>query len=88
MEIKVLGSGCTSCKRLYAEAEKAIAQSGQAATLSKIESMEEIVGYGVLRTPALVIDGRVVSQGAIPGASEIASLITTAAARGSPRRKP
>jgi small redox-active disulfide protein 2 len=82
MEIKVLGSGCASCKRLHAEAEKAIAQSGQPAALIKVEAMEEIVGYGVMRTPALVIDGRVVSQGAIPSASEIVSLITTAVARG------
>ena len=82
MEIKFLGSGCANCKRLYAEAEKAIAQSGQAATLSKVEALEEIVGYGVMRTPALVIDGRVVTQGVIPNAAEIATLITTAAARG------
>ena len=81
MEIKVLGSGCANCKRLYAEAEKAIAQSGQAATLSKVESIEEIMGYGVMRTPALVIDGRVVSSGRIPGAAEIATFITTVAAK-------
>ncbi len=82
MEIKVLGSGCANCKRLYAEAEKAIAQSGQPATLSKVEAMEEIVAFGVMRTPALVIDGRVVTQGKIPSAAEIVSLITTAAAHG------
>jgi small redox-active disulfide protein 2 len=82
MEIKVLGSGCANCKRLYAEAEKAIAQSGQPATLSKVESMEQIVSFGVMHTPALVIDGRVVTQGKIPSASEIAVLITTAASQG------
>ena len=80
MEIKVLGSGCANCKKLYAEAEKAIAQSGLAATLSKVEAIEEIMGYGVMRTPALVIDGRVVSSGRIPNAAEIATFITTAAA--------
>jgi small redox-active disulfide protein 2 len=80
MEIKVLGSGCPNCKRLYAEAEKAIAQSGQAATLSKVEAIEEIVRYGVMSTPALVIDGRVVAAGKIPSAAEIATLITTAVA--------
>jgi small redox-active disulfide protein 2 len=80
MEIKVLGSGCPNCKRLYAEAEKAIAQSGQPATLSKVEAIEEIVRYGVMSTPALVIDGRVVAAGKIPSAAEIATLITTAAA--------
>ena len=80
MEIKVLGSGCPNCKRLYAEAEKAIAQSGQAVTLTKVEGIEEIVGYGVMRTPGLVIDGRVVSSGKIPSAAEIAALMTTTGA--------
>ncbi len=80
MEITVLGPGCANCKRLFAEAEKGIAQAGQPATLSKVEAMEEIVAYGVMRTPALVIDGRVVSSGRIPGAAEIATFITTMAA--------
>jgi len=79
MEIKVLGTGCASCKKLYAAAEKAISESGQPATLSKVESIEEIIAHGVMRTPALVIDGRVVSQGATPNATEIAALITTVA---------
>ena len=80
MEIKVLGSGCANCKRLYAEAERAIAQSGRPASLAKVESMQEIASYGVMRTPALVIDGRVVSQGRILGAGEIAALLTAAGA--------
>jgi small redox-active disulfide protein 2 len=79
MEIKVLGSGCASCKRLYAEAEQAIAQSGQPATLLKVEAMEEIAAFGVMRTPALVIDGQVVTQGKIPSASEIVSLMSATA---------
>jgi small redox-active disulfide protein 2 len=81
VEIKVLGSGCANCKRLYAEAEKAIAQAGQEATLSKVESIEEIMGFGVMRTPALVIDGSVVASGKIPSAAEIATFIATAAAK-------
>jgi small redox-active disulfide protein 2 len=79
MEIKVLGPGCANCKRLYAEAEKAVAQSGRPATLTKVEAVEDIVAFGVMRTPALVIDGRVVTQGRIPSAGEIVSLITTQA---------
>jgi small redox-active disulfide protein 2 len=81
MEIKVLGPGCANCKRLYAEVEKAIGESGQAATLTKVEAMEEIVGYGILRTPGLVIDGRVVASGRIPSAAEIATMIASAAAK-------
>ena len=81
MEIKVLGPGCANCKKLYAEAEKAIAQSGQPATITKVEAMEEIVAYGILRTPGLVIDGKVVASGRIPSAAEIVAMITTAAAK-------
>ena len=61
MEIKVLGPRCKNCKRLYEEAEKAIALAGQPATLTKVELIEEIVAYGIMRTPGLVIDGRVVT---------------------------
>jgi len=81
MEIKVLGPGCANCKRLYQEAERAVAQVGQPATLTKVEAMEDIVAYGILRTPGLVIDEKVVASGRIPPASEIASMITTALAK-------
>jgi small redox-active disulfide protein 2 len=80
MEIKILGPGCANCKRLYAEAEKAVAQAGVQATLTKVEAMEDIVAYGILRTPGLVIDEKVVASGRIPPASEIATMITTALA--------
>ena len=80
MEIKILGPGCASCKRLYAETEKAVALAGQAVTLTKVEAIETIVGYGVLRTPALVIGGRVVASGRVPSAAEIVTLINAAVA--------
>jgi small redox-active disulfide protein 2 len=80
MEIKVLGPGCANCKRIYQEAERAVAQAGVPATLSKVEAMEEIASYGILRTPGLVIDGKVVASGRIPLAPEIATMITTALA--------
>jgi small redox-active disulfide protein 2 len=81
MEIKVLGPGCANCKRLYAEAEKAVAQSGQEATITKVEAIEDIVAYGILRTPGLVIDERVVASGRIPGAAEIVTMIMDAMAQ-------
>ena len=81
MEIKVLGPGCANCKRLYAEAEKAVALSGQPATITKVETMEDIVAHGILRTPGLVIDGKVVASGRIPSAAEIVTMIMTAAAK-------
>ena len=79
MEIKVLGPGCANCRRLYQEAERAVAQSGMDATITKVESMEEIVSFGILRTPGLVIDGKVVASGRIPLAPEIVTMIMTAA---------
>ena len=81
MEIKVLGPGCANCKRLYAEAEKAVAQSGQEATITKVEAMEDIVAYGILRTPGLVIDEKVVVSGRIPGAAEIVTMIMNTLAK-------
>jgi small redox-active disulfide protein 2 len=81
MEIKILGPGCANCKRLYQEAERAVAQAGVQATLTKVEAMEDIVAYGILRTPGLVIDEKVVASGRIPPASEIATMITTALAK-------
>ena len=81
MEIKVLGPGCANCKKLYAEAEKAVALSGQPATITKVEAMQDIVAHGILRTPGLVIDGKVVASGRIPSAAEIVTMIMTAAVK-------
>jgi small redox-active disulfide protein 2 len=80
MEIKVLGTGCANCKRLYAEAEKALARSGRVATITKVEAMDEIIAHGILRTPGLVIDGKVVASGRVPSAAEIEAMIAKAAA--------
>jgi len=59
MNIKVLGTGCPKCRKLYAEAEKAIASSGVIVDLERIEKIEEILKYGVMATPGLVINGEV-----------------------------
>ncbi len=79
MEIKVLGPGCANCKRLYQEAQKAVARLRVEATLTKVESVEEIAGYGILRTPGLVIDGKVVVSGRVPLADEIVTLLANVA---------
>ena len=71
MDIKVLGTGCTKCKKLYAEAEKAVAASGVAATVEKVESIDDILSYGVMMTPALVVNGEVMASGRVSPASEI-----------------
>jgi small redox-active disulfide protein 2 len=82
MEIKVLGTGCAKCNKLYAEAEQAIAHAGVPVTLTKVEKLDEIMDYGVLMTPALVVDGEVKCSGRIPKAAEIVTWIMTAAAKG------
>jgi len=81
MKIRVLGTGCPKCKKLYSEAEKAIASSGVKAELEKVEKIEEIIKYGVMATPGLVIDEEVKASGRIPQSGEIVSWITTAAAK-------
>jgi small redox-active disulfide protein 2 len=75
MKIKVLGTGCPKCKKLYAEAEKAIAESGASVELEKVEKIDDIMNYGVMMTPALVIDEEVKASGRISPASEIVSWI-------------
>jgi len=84
MKIQVLGTGCPKCKKLYTEAEKAIGASGLTAKLEKVEKIDEIMAYGVMMTPALVVDGEVKSSGRLPTASEIASWLMMAAAKESP----
>ena len=81
MKIKVLGTGCAKCNKLYAEAEKAIAHSGVNAELEKVEKIEEIIKYGVMAPPALVLDEEVKSSGRIPESGEIVTWIMTAAAK-------
>ena len=81
MEIRVLGTGCPKCKKLYAEAEQAIAHAGIPVTLTKVEKLDEIMDYGVMMTPALVVAGEVKCSGRIPKAAEIVTWIMTAAAK-------
>ena len=78
IEIKVLGTGCANCKRLYGEAEKAVQQLGVPATLTKVEDIREIMAYKILATPALVINEEVRSAGRVPGATEIADWLAAA----------
>lgn len=82
MEVKVLGPGCAKCQKLYAEAQKAIQQCGQPVSLVKVEKIDEIMSFGVMSTPALVIGTEVKSVGRVVPAAEIATMITTALAKG------
>ena len=81
MNVKILGTGCARCKKLYAEAEKAVAAAGVQASLEKVEKIDEIMKYGVMTTPALVVDGVVKCSGRIAQVPEIVSWLMTAGAK-------
>ena len=70
--IEVLGPGCENCKRLEANAREAVMMAGVEAKIVKVTDHAEIMAHGVLSTPGLVIDGKVVSAGRIPSAGNIA----------------
>lgn len=76
MEIKVLGTGCPKCKTLEKYTREAVAELGIDAVVTKVENILEIMKYGVMSTPALVVDEKVVIAGKLPTVGEIKSLIT------------
>ena len=71
MDIKVLGTGCANCKSTIALIEQVAKSKGLTVTLQKIEEMRDIAGYGVMSTPGVVIDGKVVHAGGIPSREKI-----------------
>ncbi|MDE2367356.1 MAG: thioredoxin family protein [Burkholderiales bacterium] len=75
MDIKVLGSGCANCRSTIALIEQVARDKGVPVTLSKVEDMREIVGYGVMSTPGVVIDGKVVHAGGVPTREKIERLL-------------
>ena len=71
-KIEVLGPGCYNCHLLEEAAKEAVSMAGIEAEVVKITDYPTIARYGILRTPGLVIDGKVVSSGRIPSAGDIA----------------
>jgi small redox-active disulfide protein 2 len=71
LHVKVLGSGCTNCKRLEAETRAALDEAGIPYELTKVTDYADIASYGVMSTPALVMNEKVVSAGRIPAHSRI-----------------
>lgn len=71
MKIEILGTGCAKCKKVYENVKKAMGEDGVDADVEKIEDMDKIIGYGVMMTPALVIDGKIKASGRIPSTDEI-----------------
>jgi small redox-active disulfide protein 2 len=82
MLIQVLGSGCAKCKKTAEHVQQAVAESGSDALVEKIEQIERIMAFGVMTTPALVIDGQVRIAGRVPSVEEIKKFIATAAMGG------
>jgi small redox-active disulfide protein 2 len=77
--IKVLGPGCTNCKTLERVTREAVDALGVDATIEKVEDYPTIVGYGVMSTPALVIDEQLVLSGRVPKAAEVRELLAARA---------
>lgn len=75
MKIKILGSGCKNCVTLMENTEEAIKQAGIEAELSKVTDIKDIMAYGVMSTPALVIDEKVVSFGRVLKPKDILIII-------------
>lgn len=75
MIIKVLGPGCRNCQRLAANVTQALQAEGLQAEVDKVTDPAQIAGYGVMRTPGLVIDERLVVSGRVPGPEEIGRLL-------------
>jgi small redox-active disulfide protein 2 len=73
MEIKVLGPGCPKCKQTEKVVRETVAEAGVPADVEKVTDVMKIAGYGVLGTPAVVVDGEVKSVGKIPSKEEIKS---------------
>jgi small redox-active disulfide protein 2 len=78
MVIKVLGSGCTNCQRLEAAAREAVARLGIDAQVEKVTDFADIMAYGVMTTPALVVGEQVKLAGRVPSVDDIVKILEAA----------
>lgn len=81
LHIKILGAGCSNCERLYEVTLKAVASLGIEAEAVKVTDFQAMMKYGILQTPALVIDERVVVVGKVPSLGDMTTILTTALAK-------
>lgn len=77
MEIKILGTGCANCRNLEKATRQAVSELDLNAAVVKEEDIVKIMGYGVMRTPALVVDEKVLLSGRVPSVSEIKELLNS-----------
>lgn len=78
MDIKVLGSGCSNCRKTIALIEQVANIKGVTIKLGKVEELRDIMGYGVMSTPGVVIDGKVVHAGGVPSRDKIEQWLAAA----------
>jgi len=76
MDIKVLGTGCANCKNTIALIDQVARAKGVSIELSKVEELRDIMGYGVMSTPGVVINGKVVHAGGVPSREKIEQWLT------------
>lgn len=76
MDIKVLGTGCTSCKNTIALIDQVAKAKGVQVKLEKVEELRDIMGYGVMSTPGVVVNGKVVHAGGVPSREKIEQWLT------------
>ena len=75
MHIKVLGPGCANCVNLEKATRQAVAELGLEATIEKVTDYADIAGYGIMRTPGLVVDEEVVLSGRVPTVRQVKELL-------------
>ena len=75
MEIKILGLGCPNCIKLEKVVNQVVKELKLEATVEKVTNLDEILSYGVMSTPALVLDGKVLFSGRVPNAKKITELL-------------
>ena len=76
MDINVLGTGCAKCKTTVALIEEIAKEKGVSISLSKVEELRQIAGFGVMSTPGVVLDGKVVHAGGVPSRSKVEQWLT------------
>lgn len=75
-KVEVLGPGCAKCRQLYEETERAVADLGIECELTKVTDIMKITEYGVMMTPALVVDGQVKVYGKVPSQEELKGMLS------------
>lgn len=79
LNIKILGTGCANCKRLEQQSRRVVEELSLSAEIEKVTDYADIMAYGIMSTPGLVVNGQVVSYGRVPEKSEIVSWLQAAA---------